>query len=93
MPAVPMKKIDLRWLGECLPKHRRYSLMFAEHLVTIADCSLRWLVIYRRYFCGGGGGGGGGWREGRRGGVVDLYKFVSWFMSVIFLCYFTCMLL
>ena len=46
-----MKKIDLRWFGECSPKHRRYSLMFAEHSVTIADCSLRWLVIYRRYFC------------------------------------------
>ena len=25
--------------------------MFAEHSVTIADCLLRWLVIYRRYFC------------------------------------------
>ena len=96
-----MKKIDLRWFGECLPKHRRYSLMFAEHSVTIADCSLRWSVIYRRYFCDAlvnisealamhplrhqwkwGGGGGGGEGEGRR--WVDLYKFLSWFMSVIF---------
>ena len=34
----------------------------------------------------GRGGGGVGW-----GG--DLYKFLSWFMSVIFLYYFTCMLL
>ena len=25
--------------------------MFAEHSVTIADCSLRWSVMYRRYFC------------------------------------------
>ena len=25
--------------------------MFAEHSVTIADCSLRWSVIHRRYFC------------------------------------------
>ena len=104
MPAVPMKKIDLRWFGECSPKHRRYSLMFAEHSVTIADCSLRWLVIYPRYFCdalvnisealamhprgiSGNGGGRGG------GGGVDLYKFLSWFMSVIFLYYFTCMFL
>ena len=46
-----MKKIDLRWFDECSPKHCRYSLMFAEHSVTIADCSLRWSVIYRRYFC------------------------------------------
>ena len=105
-----MKKIDLRWLGECSPKHRRYSLMFAEHLVTIADCSLRWSVIYRQYFCdalvnisealakhpehwGGGGGGGGRGEEGGGGRGeegVDLYKFLSWFMSVIFLYYFTC---
>ena len=88
-----MKKIDLRWFGECSPKHRRYSLMFAEHSVTIADCSLRWSVIYQRYFCdalvnisealamhprGISGKGRGG------GGRVDLYKFLSWFMSVIF---------
>ena len=46
-----MKKIDLRWFGECSPKHRRYSLMFAEHSVTFADCLLRWSVIYGRYFC------------------------------------------
>ena len=45
------EKIDLRWFGECSPKHRRYSLMFAEHSVIIADCSLRWSVIHRRYFC------------------------------------------
>ena len=45
------EKIDLRWFGECLPKHRQYSLMFAEHSVSIADCSLRWSVIHRRYFC------------------------------------------
>ena len=45
------EKIDLQWFGECSPKHRRYSLMFAEHSVTIADCSLRWSVIHRRYFC------------------------------------------
>ena len=57
MPAVPMKKIDLRWFGECSPKHRPYSLMFAKHSVTIAECSLRWLVIHRGV--GGGGGGGG----------------------------------
>ena len=108
-----MKKIDLRWFGECSPKHRRYSLMFAEHSVTIADCSLRWSVIYRRYFCdalvnisealamhprgisGNGGGGGGEGRRGEEGGGggVDLYKFLSWFMSVIFLYYFTCMFL
>ena len=36
-------------------------------------------------------GGGGGGRRGGRG--VDLYKFLSWFMSVIFLYYFTCMFL
>ena len=85
--------------------------MFAEHSVTIADCSLRWSVIHRRYFCdalvnisealamhprgiseNGGGGGVGG--EGERGGGrVDLYKFLSWFMSVIFLHYFMCMFL
>ena len=85
--------------------------MFAEHSVTIADCSLRWSVIHRRYFSdalvnisealamhprgisgnkGGGGGGGGG---GEEGGGLDLYKFLSWFMSVIFLYYFTCMFL
>ena len=103
-----MKKIDLRWFGECSPKHHRYSLMFAEHSVTIADCSLRWSVIYRRYFCDAlvnisealamhprgisGKGGEGGGREGRRGGG-DLYKFLIWFMSVIFLYYFTCMFL
>ena len=46
-----MKKIDLRWFGECSPKYRRYSLMYAEHPMTIADCSLRWSVIHRRYFC------------------------------------------
>ena len=40
---------------------------------------------------GGGGGGRGGRRGG--GGWVDLYKFLSWFMSVIFLYYFTCMFL
>ena len=34
----------------------------------------------------------GGARE-RGGGGVDLYKFLSWFMSVIFLYYFTCMFL
>ena len=106
-----MKKIDLRWFCECSPKHRRYSLMFAEHSVTIADCSLRWSVIYQRYFCdalvnisealamhprgisGNGGEGGGGERERGGGGGVDLYKFLSWFMSVIFLYYFTCMFL
>ena len=113
-----MKKIDLRWFGECSPKHRRYSLMFAEHSVTIADCSLKWSVIYRRYFCdalvnirealarhprgisGNRECGRGGEGEGRRGGEgegrregVDLYKFLSWFMSVIFLYYFTCMFL
>ena len=72
-----MKKTDLRWFGECSPKHRRYSLMFAEHSVTIADCSLRWSVIYQRYFCealamhprGISGGGGGG--EGGGGGGVS----------------------
>ena len=42
--------------------------------------------------------GGVGWvgekgGGGRRGGGVDLYKFLSWFMSVIFLYYFTCMFL
>ena len=79
-----MKKIDLRWFGECSPKHRRYSLMFAEHSVTIADCSLRWSVIHRRYFCDAlenisealamhppdisGNGGGGGGREEGGGG-------------------------
>ena len=46
------EKIDLRWFGECLPKHRRYSLMLAEHSVTIADYLLRWSVIHPRYFCG-----------------------------------------
>ena len=104
-----MKKIDLRWFGECSPKHRRYSLMFAEHSVTIADCSLIWSVIYRWYFCdalvnisealamhprgisGNGVGEGGAGKRG--GGRVDLYKFLSWFMSVIFLYYFTCMFL
>ena len=93
----------------------RYSLMFAEHSVTIADCSLRWSVIYPRYFCDAlvnisealamhprgippllpsppPRGGGGGEEEGGGGGV-DLYKFLSWFMSVIFLYYFTCMFL
>ena len=95
-----MKKIDLRCFGECSPRHRRYSLMFTEHSVTIADCSLRWWVIHLRSFCdalvnisealamhprGISGNGGGGW-----GGGVDLYKFLSWFMSVIFLYYFTC---
>ena len=36
---------------------------------------------------------GGG--RGRRGvgGVVDLYKFVLWFMSVIYLYYLTCIFL
>ena len=89
--------------------------MFAEHSVTIADCSLRWSVIYRRYFCdalvnisealamhprgisgnGGEGGRGGRGEEGvgAGGGGLDLYKFLSWFMSVIFLYYFTCMFL
>ena len=89
--------------------------MFAEHSVTIADCSLRWSVIYRRYFCdalvnisealamhprgisGNGGVGGGRGEEGggrrEEEGGVDLYKFLSWFMSVIFLYYFTCMFL
>ena len=33
----------------------------------------------------------GGRVEG--GGGVDLYKFLSWFMSVIVLYYFTCMFL
>ena len=40
------------------------------------------------------------WKWGRRKGGeeergvgVDLYKFLSWFMSVIFLYYFTCMFL
>ena len=83
--------------------------MFAEHSVTIADCSLRWSVIHRRYFCdtlvnisealamhprgisGNGRGGGRGGRGERGGGGVDLYKFLSWFMSVIVLYYFTCM--
>ena len=37
--------------------------------------------------------GGGGKRERGGGGRVDLYKFLSWFMSVIFLYYFTCMFL
>ena len=112
-----MKKIDLRWFGECSPKHRRYSLMFAEHSVTIADCSLRWSVIHRRYICyalvkhqrnfgdasprpgervvvvcGHPRGEGERRREGGGGGI-DLYKFLSWFMSVIFLYYFTCMFL
>ena len=105
------EKIDLWWFGECSPKHRRYSLMFAEHSVTIADCSLKWSVIHRRYFCdalvnisealamhpeasvemGGGRTEGGG--EGGRKGGVDLYKFLSSFMSVIVLYYFTCMFL
>ena len=108
MPAVPMKKIDLRWFGECSPKHRQYSLMFAKHSVTIAECSLmRWLVIHRaillrcigehqrsfgdaspRHQVETRGVGGG-----EEGGGVDLYKFLSWFMSVIFLYYFTCMIL
>ena len=44
------EKIDLRWFGECSPKHHWYSLMFAEHSVTTADCSLRWSVIHRRSF-------------------------------------------
>ena len=95
-----MKKIDLRWFGECSPKHCRYSLMFTEYSVAIADCSLRWSVIYRRYFCNAlvnisealamhpRGISGRGEEEGG-----DLYKFLSWFMSVIFLYYFTFMFL
>ena len=85
--------------------------MFAEHSVTIADCSLRWSVIHQRYFCdalvnisealamhprgisGNGGEGGGRLGEGEGGGGIDLYKFLSWFVSVIFLYYFTCMFL
>ena len=38
-------------------------------------------------------GVGGGREGGRIGGGGDLYKFLSWFMSVIFLYYFTCMFL
>ena len=39
------------------------------------------------------GGGGGEEGEGGRRGGVNVYKFLSWFMSVIFLYYFTCMFL
>ena len=55
--------------------------MFAEHSVTIADCSLRWSVTHWRYFCdallniseasfemGGGRGGRGEGEEGGGGG-------------------------
>ena len=96
------EKIDLRWFGECSPKHRRHSLMFAEHSVIFADCSLRWLAILRWSF--GDTSAMHWWTSTKlwqcipeasvesRGGV-DPYKFLSWFMSVIFLYYFTCMFL
>ena len=111
IPAVPMKILTC----DGLAKHGWHSLMFAEHSVTITDCSLRWSVIHRQSFgdtsamhwwtsaklwryipeasveMGGRGGGGG--EGGGGGGGVDLYKFLSWFMSVIFLYYFTCMFL
>ena len=49
----------------------------------------RSLAMHPRGISGNGGGGGGG-GDGRRerergGGGVDLYKFLSWFMFVIFL--------
>ena len=103
------EKIDLRWFGECSPKHRRYSL-FAEHwwqlLIVrwdgrwyIGDTSaMHWWTSAKLFQCipeasvemGEEEGGEG---EEERGVGVDLYKFLSWFMSVIFLYYFTCMFL
>ena len=53
-----------------------------EHQRSFGDTSPRG-ISGNVCVCGGGGGGGG----------VDLYKFLSWFMSVIILYYFTCMFL
>ena len=64
--------------------HRRY---FCDALVNISEA----LAMQARGISGngwGGGGGGGGERGGRRGG-----RPLSWFMSVIFSYYFTCMFL
>ena len=66
-------------VGDTSAKLRQY---FCDALVNISgDASSR-----HQWKWGVGVGGGGG-------GEVDLYKFLSWFMSVIFLYYFTCMFL
>ena len=74
-------------IGDTLAKLLRY---FCDVLVNISEA----LAMHPRGISGNGGGGGGeeGGKSGEEGGV-DLYKFLSWFMSVIFLYYFTCMFL
>ena len=64
--------------------YRRY---FCDALVNISEA----LAMHPRGISGNGGEERG--EEERRGVGVYLYKFLSWFMSVIFLYYFTCMFL
>ena len=64
-----------------------YQRYFCDALVNISEA----LAMHPRGISGNGGAESG--EEGGGGGGVDLYKFLSWFMSVIFLYYFTCMFL